>query len=295
MRFVALRLGAATLAGAVLLAASSTTSAAPTNTQRIAALESQVAQLNARVSALEAKAAPPPSPTPTSSPASSSSALSFDDECSGTAPDPRWVSLLGPGDPGDRWDTDMLGDLRQFTASSGICTITVARTQTPSGRPFAGAMPATYGTFGQRFGTFEARIRYDEAKGTWPAFFLLPIGQKAPYPEIDVFEAYGDQACLGPGAVVSAVHYAGETISDYKVVPVTASSGWHTHRIVWTSSKIEFSIDGVVTFTETAHVPQVAMYPVLVAGVGAHDSLCRADSTTPDRLVMSIDYVRVSP
>jgi beta-glucanase (GH16 family) len=223
-------------------------------------------------------------PTPT---------LTFDAEFSGSTLDRRFVSLFGPGDPGDRLDTDTMGDLRQVTVANGYGTITVERMTTPSGRPFAGAAMSTYGTFGQKYGTFEAKVRYDEAKGTWPSFFLLPVGQKGPYPEIDAFEAYGDDACLGPGAVTSAVHYAGETTSIYKVISVANSSDWHVHRIVWTPTKVEYSIDGVVKFSTTSHVPQVAMYPILVYGVGANNPLCRADATTPSTLTMDVAYLRV--
>ena len=141
-------------------------------------------------------------PTPTVA-LTPTSTLTFDAECGGSGLDPRFRALFGPGDPGDRLDTDTMGDLRQVSVANGMCTINVQRGVTPSGRPFAGAAMATYGTFGQKYGTFEARIRYDEAKGTWPSFFLLPVGQKGPYPEIDVFEAYGDTACEGPGFLTS--------------------------------------------------------------------------------------------
>jgi hypothetical protein len=65
------------------------------------------------------------------------------------------------------------------------------------------------------------------------------------------------------------------------------------HRIVWTATKVEYSVDGVVRFTATSHVPQVAMYPILVYGVGANNAACRADATTPSKLTMDVDYLRV--
>lgn len=183
-----------------------------------------------------------------------------------------------------------MGNLSQVDVANGIATITVERRLTPSGRPFAGGCMATYGTFGQKFGTWEARVRYDEAKGTWPSFFMIPVGQKWPYPEIDVFEAYGDAACLGPGALVQTHHYAAGQ-SNAKIVPVAA--GWHTYKLVWTASRLDFYIDGVRTFSVTSNVPQVAMYPIFVFGVGANSPSCRASSLTPDRLTMDIDYIRV--
>jgi Glycosyl hydrolases family 16 len=237
-------------------------------------------------------AAPTPTATPTNPPGP---VMTIEDNFDGTALRSWWKPLFGPGDPGDRFDTDMMGDLRQVSVANSIATITVARKATPSGRAFAGATMATYGTFGQKYGTWAARVRYDEAKGTWPSWFLLPVGQKGPYPEIDVFEAYGDPACLGPGAVTQAAHYAGETTSDYKVVPLANSSGWHVWKIVWTATRLDFYIDGSLTHsvTNVAHVPQVAMYPIFVFGVGANNPDCRADASTPDVMTMDVDYIRV--
>lgn len=236
--------------------------------------------LSDRLAKLET--APPPPTT----------VYTFEDNFDGAALKPAWVSLLGPGDPGDRLDTDVMGNLSQVTLANGIATIAVERKATPSGRPFAGAMMATYGTFSQKYGTWEARVRYDEAKGTWPSWFLLPVGMKGPFPEIDVFEAYGDAACLGPNAVTQTIHRAA---GDNVMKIASNTSGWRTYKIVWTATKVEFYIDGALTFavTDPARVPQVAMYPIFVFGVGANLAACRADATTPARLTMDVDFIRV--
>lgn len=238
---------------------------------------------------------PSPIPTIKPTPAPTTSTYTFEDKFDGVQLTTKWVPLYGPGDPGDRLDTDCGNfGLNQVSVSNGIATLITERKSTPSGRAFAGGCIATFGTFSQKYGTWETRIRYDEAKGTWPSWFLLPVGQKNPYPEIDVFEAYGDSACLGPGAVVHAIHYAGETVSDYQITPLANSSDWHVWKIVWTSTKVEFWVDGILKFTNTTHVPQVAMYPILVYGVGANDPACRADATTPNILKMQIDYIKVT-
>jgi beta-glucanase (GH16 family) len=205
---------------------------------------------------------------------------------------PKWVALYGPGDPGDRTETDMMGDLSQFSVANGVGTIRVERKATPSGRPFAAATIATFGTFGQRYGTFEARIRFQEAKGTWPAMFLLPVGSKSPYPEIDMFEAYGSPECEGPGFLTSATSTSA-TRNAWKAFIPAASGQWHVHKIVWTRQRVTFYVDGVQTFSTTVS-PQVAMYPIIQHGIGANPLDCRSDSTTPDLLTMDIDYVRVT-
>jgi beta-glucanase (GH16 family) len=222
----------------------------------------------------------------------------LDLEFEGSTLDLRLVPLWSSSDPGDRLDTDARAaiTMAQVSQANGIMTLACERKATPSGRPFAGATISTYGTFSQRYGTFETRMRYDEAKGTWPSWFFLPVGQKAPYPEIDAMESYGDSACLGPGFTENVVHYAGETTADYAVVPLANSSGWHVHKFVWTPSRVDFYIDGVNTFSVTnpAHVPQVPMYPIYTFGVGANQPSCRADASTPAYLSMQVDYLRVS-
>lgn len=237
---------------------------------------------------------PTPVPTPTATPTQT---YTLDLEFNDSTIDSRLVPLWSPTDPGDRLDSDSQRDvtIAQTTQANGILSLAVERKQTPSGRPFAGATWSTYGTFGQRYGTFEARIRYDENKGTWPSLWLLPVGQKGPYPEIDMFESYGDTACLGPGYTENVVHHAGETVSDYVVVPLANSSGWHVHKIIWSATRVDFYIDGVNTFSVTTNVPQVPMYPIFTAGVGANNPNCRADFTTPDMPhAMDIDYLRIT-
>jgi hypothetical protein len=87
--------------------------------------------------------------------------LAFAAECNGSGVDAGMRPLCGPGDPGFGLDSDFMGDLRQVSVANGLCSITAVRMSTPSGRMYASAAMATYGTFAQRYGTFEARIRYE--------------------------------------------------------------------------------------------------------------------------------------
>jgi len=213
---------------------------------------------------------------------------------------PKWVPIWGPGDTGDRLDTDQQHSvtIAQTSVANGILTMAAERKATPSGRPYAGAAWATYGTFSQKFGTWEVRLRYDECKGSFPSWFLLPAGQKGPYPEIDVFEAYGDSACQGVGFVGTAVSTSA-TVNDHHsfIVVPAPSNGWHTHKMIWTSTRLDFFIDGVATWsvTDPAKISQVPMYPIFTWGYGAPNPSCHADSTTPAYTSMQVDYIRVSP
>jgi glycosyl hydrolase family 16 len=250
-------------------------------------------------------APPPPDPTPRPTPDPTpppdpGPVLTFSAECNGSAIDPDLRALYGAGDPGFGYDSDFMGNMSQVSIANGRCTITAERRSTPSGRPYATACIATYGTFGQKFGIFEARIRYGNGQGAWPAFWMLPVGQKNPYPEIDIFEAYpGDVNIAGPNLVVQGLHYAGEPVdpslrtSMWRAVDAgyDLTGGFHTYKIVWTTNKVDFYFDGARTHTVTSHVPQVAMYPIVNLAMG--NAGYRVDSTTPDVVKLDIDWIRV--
>ena len=124
-----------------------------------------------------------PAPTPPVATPAPTPRLTFDAECAGSSLDPAFRALYGQGDPGFGLDSDFMADLRQVSVANGLCTITAQRMTTPMGRPYASACFATFGTFAQTYGTWEARLRYPAGQGVWPAFWLLPVGQKGPYPE----------------------------------------------------------------------------------------------------------------
>lgn len=219
-------------------------------------------------------------------------AYNLDLEFSGSTLDSRLVPLLGPGDPGDRPDTDMLGDLSQVSVANGMATITCHRQVTPSGRAFASAAMCTYGTFAQAFGTWESRFRYDVSDGVWPSWFLLPQGQHLPYPEIDILEAYGDVASLGPNLYETVVW---PDISGSIYTIKASTDGWRTIRMVWTSTRIDLYENGTLywSVTDPTKVPQVPMYPIYIYGVGDANWRDGVDGTAPNTLRMDIDYLRV--
>lgn len=248
----------------------------------VVSLTGRMTSAEARLTALEH---PPTGPVPT-----------LDVPFDGSSVPGLLHAEFQPGDPGYGLDSDFLGHLGQVTVAHGYATITAERKATPSGRPYASASMDTYGSFGQLYGSFESRIRYPKGQGVWPAFWLLPVGQRAPYPEIDVFEAYpappGPGGGSGVGTIIQTVHYAGETTSLYTVVvPVPDMTlDWHVHRIEWSPAAIVFKVDGVETSRQTTHIPTVPMYPILTLAMGAPGY--RVDATTPSIVRMDIDYLR---
>jgi hypothetical protein len=233
---------------------------------------------------------PKPTPAPTPDPGPT---LTFAAECNSGSVPSSFRALYGPGDPGFGLDSDFMGDLRQVSAANGFCTITAERRSTPSGRAYASAALSTYGTFSQKYGAFEARIRYPKGAGVWPAFWLLNGPPSGTLPEVDIFEAYPGPGTGSSGTSVAVFsnHYSGGT--QYKAWDAGSAltGSWHVWRYEWTPDSMIVRVDGAKIATLTGHVPDVRMYPILNLAIGATGY--RIDGSTPASLDMDIDYLRV--
>ncbi|MEM6957159.1 MAG: family 16 glycosylhydrolase [Myxococcota bacterium] len=100
--------------------------------------------------------------------------LAFSDDFrSGTLDDARWVV-------GQHWagiNGAASNDPANIESRCGCLAIHAERRDNHfAGRDFAYASGevSTFRRFRQRYGYFEARIRYDDARGLWPAFWLMP-------------------------------------------------------------------------------------------------------------------------
>lgn len=229
-----------------------------------------------------------------------SSALSFDEECSGSTLNPAWAPLYGVGDPGFGLDSNFMGNLSNVSVTNGLCTITATKHAADSfGRTYDSACLATRGTFSQKYGTWEARIRYPAGQGVWPAWWADPAGAAiGTFPEIDFMEAYPAPPGAGGGSGVNVtVETLHRTATDETYFVTDnghdMSGAFHVYRMVWTSASIVFSIDGIGVGTITAGIPSTPIYPILNLALGAPGY--RVDASTPSSLSMDIDYVRVYP
>ncbi len=66
---------------------------------------------------------------------------------------------------------------KNITVENGFLTIKAEkRTEIFAGisKPYASAEISTFKQFKQKYGYFEARIKYDAIKGVWPAFWMMP-------------------------------------------------------------------------------------------------------------------------
>jgi Glycosyl hydrolases family 16 len=181
-----------------------------------------------------------------------------------------------------------------------------------------------------QYGYMEARMRYDTVRGNGPAFWMLPSrfqeyaagpewNPNVPPPycqenglpvaecygsELDVFEGYGN------------IQYGGTRTDDWfsgtlhrntsgwfgvpnQVRSVTRGTGldlseWHTYAARWTASQVCFYIDGAeqgcVTPFDSTNQP---MYLLLYNWNTVWEDENMPNANTPDRLDVSVDWVRV--
>ena len=102
---------------------------------------------------------------------------------------------------------------------------------------------------GWTYGYIEASIKLPKGKGTWPAFWMMPVNFKS-WPadgEIDIMEEVG----YHPDYVSSSLHanahvHSNNTQVTHEMKCTGAEGEFHTYAILWTSKNITTYVDGKV-------------------------------------------------
>ena len=102
---------------------------------------------------------------------------------------------------------------------------------------------------GWRYGYIEASIKLPKGKGTWPAFWMMPVNFRS-WPadgEIDIMEEVG----YHPDYVSSSLHANAHVHSDgtqvtHEMKCAGAEGEFHTYAILWTAQNITTYVDGKV-------------------------------------------------
>ena len=127
------------------------------------------------------------------------------------------------------------------------------------GKIYSGRVYAHVGE-GWQYGWFEARINLPSGKGTWPAFWMMPVNNDwstNPWPmcgEIDIMEEVG---CV-PNEVSSSVHtqdynHTKNTQKTHAMTISKAEGEYHVYALEWTEDTITTYVDGKVQIGR-AHV-----------------------------------------
>ena len=104
---------------------------------------------------------------------------------------------------------------------------------------------------GWKYGYFEASLKLPVGKGTWPAFWMMPVASSN-WPdcgEIDIMEEVG---CV-PNEVSSSIHckayyHAINTQKTAKKTLEGAQEEFHTYALEWDETEIKTYVDGVLLF-----------------------------------------------
>ena len=176
------------------------------------------------------------------------------------------------------------------------------------GKIYSGRVYAHVGT-GWQYGWFEARINLPKGKGTWPAFWMMPVGNDwntNPWPmcgEIDIMEEVG---CV-PNEVSSSIHtqdynHTKNTQKTHAMTIANAEGEYHVYALEWTEDTITTYVDGKLQlFVEKSKLGSghnqwpfhYAFYPILnLAWGGSWGGMNGVDESALP-VTMSVDYIRV--
>ena len=160
-----------------------------------------------------------------------------------------------------------------------------------------------------RYGYIEARIKLPKGSGTWPAFWMMPVGvnwSDETWPtcgEIDIMEEVGND----PDNCVSSLHAIGHYHANNTQVSASRhidgmEGGWVTYAMLWTNENISMYANGqrILTYNNDhegyVNWPYDRLYYVTL-NLAFGGDWGGAGNTRYDRsalpLSMEVDYVRV--
>ena len=138
--------------------------------------------------------------------------------------------------------------------SAGMLRMTIARSARADCPGVTGARINTYGLREFGPGTFEARIKFVLAPGSWQTFWLTGAGDRA-FPangEVDIAEVIGRTPTNTHVALHSAFQSGGTKRCDVGAAPhATLDRVWHVYGVKTSANRVTFTIDGatIASFT----------------------------------------------
>jgi len=171
-----------------------------------------------------------------------------------------------------------------------------------NGKIYSGRVYAKV-TEGWTYGYIEASIKLPSGKGTWPAFWMMPVNFKS-WPddgEIDIMEEVGYR----PNYVSSSLHANSHVHSNNTQVTAekycsTAEGEFHTYAILWTADNITTYVDGeqILSYDNrglgTDDWPYNApFYVILNLAWGGDWGGIQGVDESKLPVTMEVDYVRV--
>ena len=199
------------------------------------------------------------------------------------------------------------------SAYVGVDSALHIRAQEPSAGVYTSARLKSQGLFSFQYGRLEFRARVPEAKGFWPAGWLLGNNiATVNWPacgEQDVLERVN--AALTPDWNEGSVHGTGFTGgaglgTKYNFPSGQMAAGWHTYGMIWSKDTVAYYVDDMTAPYTTFTRAQATALPggvwpfddgqsnflLLNLAIGG-DWPGPPDVTTPFPSEMVVDYVRI--
>ena len=228
--------------------------------------------------------------------------LAWSDEFDGTALNSaNWTPETGGGGWGNSEQQTYTSNSENLSVGNGTLLIQAQK----SGTTWTSARVKSQGKRSFRYGKIEFRAKLPTGVGPWPAAWMLGNNiSSSGWPacgEIDVMEWRGnptsDANTVGH-ALHSNTRNGGDPVQPGSRSAVTNPSGaFHTYAVVWTSSNLVFSVDGVDTATLTppsadASAFQQEFFLILNLAMGGSyvGNTIASNLTTAS---YEVDYVRV--
>jgi beta-glucanase (GH16 family) len=149
-----------------------------------------------------------------------------------------------------------------------------------------------------QYGRIESRIKVPGAKGSWPAFWLLPPNK--PWPaggEIDIMEWISQEPNVAHGTAHFAVNTVHQSSGSTTTLASPVPSDYHVFAIEWTATAIDWYVDTTHyhTYDTTQIIDgmpfQAPFYFILNYAIGG--SWPEAPDSTQYPSEMRVDWVRV--
>lgn len=225
----------------------------------------------------------------------------------------KWVADLGVGPGNDGWGNQQLefdtGSTDNAALDGQGHLVITALKQSQGGRSYTSARLITYGTFSQKYGRVEARMKLPAGQGLWPAFWMLGdnvLESGVGWPacgEIDIMELRGQEPSTAVGSLHGPGYSGGSALSDrYLLAGAKFSDDFHVFAVEWDPSRISFFVDDERYRTFTAESVQTSgkrwvydhpFFLILNLAVGG-TFVGAPNAQTVFPATMTVDWVRVS-